>query len=206
MLDDITAELIDRWQSELEDNTLIFRWDNSHRQYAIFPTFSQHQYLRSFHQRKTPPPPTSIIDRCNTLANTCQQTLTGDSAGKQLPDNRSIPNPILIPNHNPIPNIKGVIGVTKENITFMDFLLSLREKYSDLNLDDELEKFILYWGDGKRILKRPRLAFRNWVDRARQFKQGQGNGQNSGNNQKSESSEDAVAKYTGGKYGHMVQR
>lgn len=64
---DITPKQIDEWQKELESENLIIRWNNGHRQYAIFPTFAKHQRIRSLHDRKTPPPPPNIVDKCNQV-------------------------------------------------------------------------------------------------------------------------------------------
>jgi len=57
-----------------------------------------------------------------------------------------------------------------------------------LDIDKELEKFKLWWGEGKKELKRPKSAFRNWLDKAREIQ-----------NSKPISSQK-------GKYSHMVQQ
>ncbi len=48
----------------------------------------------------------------------------------------------------------------------------LRTEFKDLDIDEELKKFTLYWSEGKRKLQRPKTAFRNWLTKAREFKQG----------------------------------
>lgn len=52
-----------------------------------------------------------------------------------------------------------------------DYVEELRPEYLNLDLDAELEKFNLYWSEGNRTLKRPKLAFRNWLDKAIEIKQ-----------------------------------
>ncbi len=47
----------------------------------------------------------------------------------------------------------------------------LRTEFKDIDLDEELKKFRLYWSEGKRKLQRPKTAFRNWLTKARGFKQ-----------------------------------
>ena len=42
--------------------------------------------------------------------------------------------------------------------------------YQDIDFDNELEKFELYWTEGGRKLKRPKLALKNWMDKAREYK------------------------------------
>ncbi len=47
----------------------------------------------------------------------------------------------------------------------------LRTEFKEIDIDEELKKFTLYWSEGKRKLKRPKTAFRNWLIKAREFKQ-----------------------------------
>ena len=58
------------------------------------------------------------------------------------------------------------------------FTEELRSRYPDLDFDTELEKFHLYWSEGKRVLKRPKLALRNWMAKAREFNKGDKGGEN----------------------------
>ena len=46
----------------------------------------------------------------------------------------------------------------------------LRPQYSDINFTDELVKFHLYWSEGGKKLKRPKLALLNWMNKARKIK------------------------------------
>jgi len=55
--------------------------------------------------------------------------------------------------------------------TFEEYVEAIRKDYSDLDVDKELVKFKLWWSEGKRELKRPKSAFRNWLDKARVIKQ-----------------------------------
>lgn len=55
--------------------------------------------------------------------------------------------------------------------TFEEFVEAIRKDYSDLDIDKELEKFRLWWGEGQKELKRPKSAFRNWLDKARVIKE-----------------------------------
>ncbi len=57
----------------------------------------------------------------------------------------------------------------KEDKTLNEYLAELRPAYTDLDLDAELVKFNLYWSEGNRQLKRPKLAFLNWLKKARDF-------------------------------------
>lgn len=61
--------------------------------------------------------------------------------------------------------------------SFDDYVVAIKPNYSDLDVDVELEKFKLYWSEGGRELKRPKLALRNWLDKAREIKNTRNNGQ-----------------------------
>lgn len=53
---------------------------------------------------------------------------------------------------------------------FEEYIEEIRPEYADLDFDNELKKFHLYWSEGNRKLQRPKLALRNWMDKARDFK------------------------------------
>jgi len=61
---------------------------------------------------------------------------------------------------------------------FEKYLKELKERFTDLNFDEELEKFTLYWTGGKRTLKNPKLALLKWMNKAREIKkENKNNGQ-----------------------------
>lgn len=57
-----------------------------------------------------------------------------------------------------------------ENTALNEYLAQIRPSYPDLDVDEELVKFNLYWSEGNRQLKRPKLALRNWLNKAREIK------------------------------------
>ncbi len=59
---------------------------------------------------------------------------------------------------------------------FENYQKELRGRFTDLNFDLELEKFTLYWNDGHRKLKNPKLGLLNWLTKAREIKAKGGNG------------------------------
>ncbi len=87
--------------------------------------------------------------------------------------------------------------------SFGDFRKRLKTKYTELDIAEEYEKFKLYWAEGKRKLKRPKFAFVNWLNKAKEIKSGKGFGENAGVNKINSDDKD---KYIKGKYGHMVRR
>jgi len=76
--------------------------------------------------------------------------------------------------------------------TFEEYIDAIKPNYSDLDVDKELDKFKLWWSEGKKELKRPKSAFRNWLDKARVIK-----------NEREAKSRDRQPK---SQYGHMVQK
>ena len=58
----------------------------------------------------------------------------------------------------------------KEKETFDTFIEQLKIEYPDLDVEKEWEKCQLWWSEGKKKMKRPKAAFKNWLDKAREFK------------------------------------
>jgi len=56
--------------------------------------------------------------------------------------------------------------VEKPLTDFDAFVEDKRKEYPQLDIDHELERFNLYWSEGNRHLKRPKFAFKNWLDKA----------------------------------------
>jgi hypothetical protein len=87
---------------------------------------------------------------------------------------------------------------------------TLNEEFTDLDLGEELKKFQLYWAEGSRKLKRPKLAFRNWLINARKYKTEKYNGRYQVNpNPHGQTFRDTrkneTTKYTRGKYGYSTR-
>ena len=66
-------------------------------------------------------------------------------------------------------NITTSSSDKKTKISFDEYRILLKEKYTDLDYENEYEKFNLYWSEGKRKLKNPKLAWHNWLDKAREY-------------------------------------
>ena len=62
------------------------------------------------------------------------------------------------------------VAPERQKIEFEEYVEVLRAEYADLNFDNELKKFHLYWSEGGRKLKRPKLALKNWMDKATEIK------------------------------------
>jgi hypothetical protein len=49
-------------------------------------------------------------------------------------------------------------------------LQDLRDRYPGIDLVYEAERFTDYWSEGKKALKRPRHAYRNWIENSWKYK------------------------------------
>ena len=54
---EVTEDMIGHWIAELEQVDLLRTWVDDSNIYAKITNWEKHQRIRSFHQRKTPPPP-----------------------------------------------------------------------------------------------------------------------------------------------------
>uniref|UniRef100_A0A6M3Y4H9 Replication protein n=1 Tax=viral metagenome TaxID=1070528 RepID=A0A6M3Y4H9_9ZZZZ len=77
--------------------------------------------------------------------------------------------------------------------SFEDYKAKLRTRFANLDFDTELEKFNLYWSEGKRKLKNPKLALLNWMTKAEEFRKERGNGAHRGDNQEDRSARRAAS-------------
>lgn len=59
--DKVTVKDIQNWTQELVEQDIIRTWEERGRLYGYFPTWSQHQRIRSLNTRKTPVPPKNIL-------------------------------------------------------------------------------------------------------------------------------------------------
>lgn len=53
---------------------------------------------------------------------------------------------------------------------FMEYAEGLRPRFTSLDFNGEFEKFWLYWNEGRRKCKNPKLALLNWMTRALKFR------------------------------------
>jgi len=135
---------------ELEKNGLIERYSINNNLYISVPNFQKHQLgLRKDKESQSQIPP-------NT------------------PDPRRSKDGIKPPQIKEKFKLKRREEEVKEEATteldFEDYKEELRSEFKDVNFDNEVKKFHLYWSEGGRKLKRPKLALRNWMEKAREIK------------------------------------
>jgi len=109
------------------------------------------------------------------------QMIADDSNRNQLQSNVPVIQSESESNTNP--KEKATSPEVKE-MEFNDYVEELRSQYTDLDFDNQLKKFTLYWSEGGRKLKRPKLALTNWMDKAREFKGEKNNGTHQGHTER----------------------
>lgn len=90
-------------------------------------------------------------------------------------------------------NKSKVVG-KKTTESFEEYKVELKKEFSDIDFEGELKKFDLWWGEGKKPLKRPKLALRNWLTKAREFKQDGKTGQSATREERAKTLKDSVGK------------
>jgi len=147
---DYSMQKVEKVIEELVSWGLVIRYSHNGNKYIYAPNFEKHQKgLRKDResQSQIPPPPPEL-----------------------LPTKSGV-TPNTIPNNSPLSLSISLSIREVEGDIFKKYVEEQVEKYPTLNIKNELEKFKLYWFDdkSKRILKRPKLAFRNWLDKALEF-------------------------------------
>lgn len=65
---------------------------------------------------------------------------------------------------------------SKNTQTVEEYKNQLRKEFNDLDFNEEVKRFALWWSEGDRKLKRPKSALRNWLLKAREYKKEKGSG------------------------------
>ena len=81
----ITEAMIQKWTQELVDADIIRVWEEKGRLYGWFPTWSEHQRVRSLNKRKTPEPPSHVVN--------CRQVSLNVASPSPVPCPSSLPTP-----------------------------------------------------------------------------------------------------------------
>lgn len=89
--DKVSVKMITEWTEELREADIIRTWEDKGRLFAYFPTWAEHQRIRSLNKRKTPEPP-SLVVNCR------QETSVVADCGSILSSLSSLPSsPVLSP-------------------------------------------------------------------------------------------------------------
>jgi len=176
----IRSRDVQNWQDELEQNGLIIRWVIGLREYAIFTTWSKHQYIRpGQHQRITPEPPEEVKSRCSRDVTETYGELP------KVTETRNVDN---IYKETKYQVRDGVYLSTKETE-------SLIKLFGEDGTNQRIEKLSLYMLSTGKKYKSHYHTILNWE--RRNDKENPAENKNNGHDPE---------KYHRGKYGHLVQR
>lgn len=171
---------VEKYLTEMESLGLIKRYIVDGNCYLLAPNFEKHQTgLRKDKEAQSKIPP-KTTDLGRTRARPTQS---------QVEEKIKLKIKRSEEEEKASPEIK--------KLEFEQYIEELRPQFTDINFDNELKKFYLYWSEGGRKLQRPKLALKNWMDKARDFKKDK--------ETKGRHNTDPD-KYVKGKYGHMVKR
>ena len=68
-------------------------------------------------------------------------------------------------------------SIKENNLTFEEYIDEiLKPLFPELDLKVQKEKFDIYWSEGNKKLTRPKTAFRNWCEKAEQYRKEHNNG------------------------------
>jgi hypothetical protein len=126
----ITPDNIYIFNAELETNGDIRYWEQDDRIYGVFINHDKHTTHYSVsesgeptrHRRKTPEPPKSIFTKeykpvFSININKPADLITGNNTSKQ-PVSNPVPNPVLVPNPNPVPKKELTNGNARELVAY----------------------------------------------------------------------------------------
>jgi hypothetical protein len=198
---DVEDDTIAKWLKLLLDTGDIVQFSTNGDSFGYIPSFLKHQDIQRPSKWHFAEIPSAILETHppfthNSLTNDklfTNDSLTSNAREKEKEKEKE--------------KIKVIGSREKESkylAVFEEFKNELIKVYPDLDVANEIGKCARWWAEGKKLLKRPKTAINNWMEKAREIKT---NGTHKPNNQR-----DGVAggntpnDYLGGKYGQFVHR
>lgn len=154
----ITPDMVNQAVDRCHELKLIIKYSVNGGDFIYLCGWQEHQQIRKdrYHPSTLPQPPD------NQLA----------TIGKPF-GNRAQPQSSLVKSSIVKDSIVEEGGMGGDKKTLQEYIReTLQDEFPDLDISEELKKFTLYWSEGKGKLKRPKTAFRNWLIKAREFKNG----------------------------------
>lgn len=84
----VTTKMIDEWNQELQKFDVIRMWEEKGRKFGYFPTWAEHQRIRSLNKRRTPEPPSTVVN-CRQVTTTVADCGSLPSSLSSLPSSLS---------------------------------------------------------------------------------------------------------------------
>ena len=166
------AELYSKRKTDMPQRPAI-----RHRRRGMFPSYNPVSDTGNGRTGQATKIENGMLQSYNPVSDTGKDTPTAktNKAITQFPASESL-------KLNNIKLNKTIKGSEKESVSIVTqadavgfvmkrvsnaFIEQVRHDFTDIDFDNELLKFALYWTDGRRNLARPKLALRNWMDKAR---------------------------------------
>lgn len=203
---DVNDGLIEQWLTLLVNTGDIIKFNYNSSTFGFIPTFIKHQDIKNPSQWKFADIPKELLSSHPPLGEELGSDM--DGVGDVLPSPTPREKESSIGNR-----LKGIGNREKESsiaITFGKIQDDIKKDFNDIDFDEELKSCVIWWAESRKILKRPKLALRNWMLNARRYKKEHENGAYKGNDKsygesrRNYSQSSKPKDYTGGKYGRAV--
>jgi hypothetical protein len=151
--EDISGEDIGTWLEMLVGTGDIIQFENGTARFGYIKSFLEHQEIKNPSKWTFASIPEELTTSAPALTQPSPSTNPALPLGKRNREKEKL---------------KGIGNKGNEG-DLKDYIKELRERFPNLNFDTELERFNLYWSEGKRQLKRPKLALLNWMKKAEEI-------------------------------------
>lgn len=171
-------EKVQEWRQQIAEQGLIHVYTNGSdpTEYLCLPTWKQHQYISRRVPSHLPSPPEQLPHTSRTPPEQLPHTSAPDEVEVEV----EVGTGIEVGTDNEDEVVGKEVALTTTATTFNALLLSNRDfftkKFPTLDLDWELEKCKEWWAGQRKVVKRPKVAFMNWIEKA-SARKGEQNGQ-----------------------------
>lgn len=201
---DVNDSIIEQWLALLIGSGDILKFNCNGSVFGFIPTFLKHQDIKKPSQWKFANIPLELLTNHPLVYN--QSHIDGGEVGDELPisSTREKEKESIIGNREK--EKESIVSAAFERVSE-----EIKLDFADIDFDEEFKKCVLWWSEGRKPLKKPKLALRNWMVNARKYKKEYGNGtyqghdKQNGDTRRNHSQGSKSKDYTGGKYGRFVQ-
>jgi len=155
----------------LDRNLIIRSGEGQVLGYGIQKDYAQWTYIKNSHHK--PVPKGALVNPASTSTEgrTSEPVPKGGPTSTEGRTETSTEGRTYINNKHITEAVTRSPALQKRIETFENYQESLRIRFTDIAFDHELEQFNLYYSEGDRKLKRPKLALLKWMTKAREFQE-----------------------------------
>ena len=170
---DLSPEMVEKWLNDLVNIGNVKKFGINGAVFGFIPTLTIHQEIYKPSKFRFAEPPADMISHLPVayLSPTSSLPVTYQSLKEKEKEKEK-------------EKYKGKdIDISKKIDIYINMFLSIKEdvasKFTDLDVDFEIERCATWWVESRKLLKRPKTALTNWLIKSRQYKQ-----ENNGNSGK----------------------